>query len=105
MLPIQILLIAIFVIAMIKVIIKRRRGELSLGGALSWVIFWGIAMAIAAEPNLTSSAAKLFGVGRGADIAVYFALIGLFFLVFRLTVKIEKLNREITKVVRDKTLR
>ncbi len=96
MLPIQILLIAFFVIAMVKVAVKNYKGELSIGTTLSWIIFWIIAALITAQPDLTSSAAKLFGVGRGADIVVYFALVGLFFMVFRLMVKIEKLNREIT---------
>ena len=57
------------------------------------------------QPDLTSSLAKLFGVGRGADVVVYLALVGLFFMVFRLMVKIEKLEREITKVVRNKALK
>lgn len=105
MLPIQIMLIAIFAVAMIKVIMKNFRGELSLGATILWVIFWALAAAITAQPDLTSSVAKIFGVGRGADIVVYFSLVGIFFMIFRLTVKIEKLNREITKVVRDKALK
>ena len=105
MLPIQIFLLALFALALIKVVMKYYRGELPSGSAISWVIFWLLAMAIVAQPDLTSKVAKLFGVGRGADVVVYLALVGLFFLVFRLMIKIEKLNREITKVVREKALK
>ncbi len=105
MLPIQILLIALFVVAVIKVIRRKIAGDLSTGAALFWVLFWLLGGIVVAQPNLTSSVAKLFGVGRGADVVVYLALAGLFFMVFRLMVKIEKLEREITKVVREKSLK
>ncbi len=105
MLPIQILLLAFFAIAIMKVFKRNYTGDLSLWAALFWVLFWVLGGLVVIQPDLTSSLAKLFGVGRGADVVVYLALAGLFFMVFRLMVKIEKLEREITKVVRDKTLK
>lgn len=105
MLPIQILLIAVFALAIVRVIIRKFRGELQLGAALMLVVFWLLASAIVVQPGLTSSVAKVFGVGRGTDVVVYLALVGLFLIVFRLMLRIEKLNREITKVVRDKALK
>lgn len=105
MMPIQILLITFFTVAAIKVVNRRKAGELTSRTAAFWVLFWIISGLIVLQPNLTSSVAKLFGVGRGADVVVYLGLAGLFFMVFRLMVKIEKLNRDLTKVVRDKTLK
>jgi hypothetical protein len=104
MLPIQILLVLFFVLAIFKVIGRRNAGELSSRAMAAWVCFWIAAIYVVLQPNSTSSVAKLFGVGRGADVVVYLALAGLFFIVFRLMVKIEKLNREITSVVRDRSL-
>ena len=105
MLPIQIFLLALFALALIKVVMKYYRGELSSGTAISWIIFWLLAAAIVAQPDLTSTVAKLFGVGRGADVVVYLAFGSLVFLVLSRLVKIEKLNREITTVVREKALK
>ena len=62
-------------------------------------------MVVTIQPNLTARVAELLGVGRGADVIVYASLAALFFIVFRLMVKIEKLNREITKVVRNDALK
>ncbi len=105
MAPIQILLLAFFAIAIVKVFKRNFTGDLSLWATFFWVIFWVLGGLVVMQPNLSSSLAKLFGVGRGADVVVYLALAGLFFMVFRLVVKIEKLEREITKVVRDKALK
>ncbi|MBI2551629.1 DUF2304 domain-containing protein, partial [Candidatus Uhrbacteria bacterium] len=58
----------------------------------------------AALPKTTEIAARFVGVGRGADLAIYVGMLVLFFLVFKLFVKIEEVEREITKVVRKEAL-
>ena len=103
--PIQAVLIVFFLLAIIKVVSRYRSAELTLKESVAWVIFWVVAGVVAIQPNLTADVAKLLGVGRGADVVVYASLVALFFIVFRLMVKIEKLNREITKVVRNDALK
>jgi small membrane protein len=105
MLPMQIVLLHFFVFAIIKVISRFRSGELSILNTYLWVIFWISAGVIAVFPNLTARFAEFLGVGRGADLIVYLALVSLFFIVFKLTIKIEKLNRELTSVVRNDALK
>ena len=105
MLPIQIVLTLFFLIAASRVVTRYRVGEISVRGMVVWLLFWLAAIAVAVRPNLTSSVAKMLGVGRGADFVVYASLAALFFIVFRLMVKIEKLNRDITKVIRNETLK
>jgi hypothetical protein len=55
-------------------------------------------------PQTTDVVAQFFGVGRGADAVIYIALIGLFFLVFRMYVHIEAVEGEITQLVRKLAL-
>lgn len=105
MVKVQILLVLFFLFAIFKVVGRYRVGELSLRGMVAWVFFWLVAIFVALVPNSTSVVALQLGIGRGADLAVYAALALLFFLVFRLMVKIEKQNREITKLVRDNALK
>lgn len=105
MLPIQIFLLVIFILAAFKAVGRYRADELTGREVSLWLIFWIAASAVAIQPNLTARAAELFGVGRGADFVVYLSLALLFFVVFRLMVKIEKLNREITAVVRKDALK
>jgi hypothetical protein len=44
---------------------------------------------------------KLFGVGRGIDVLVYLSIIFLFYYIFRQSEKINKLEKQITKLVRE----
>lgn len=102
---IQIVLLAFFVVAIGKVWGRRKAHDLSIRAAVVWTIFWCVAGVVAVLPNSTATVAKIFGVGRGADVVIYISLAILFFIVFRLTVKIEKLNRDITSAIRDEALR
>lgn len=51
-------------------------------------------------PDTTSYLAELVGVGRGADLIVYLSIVLIFYIIFQMTIKIEKIERNITKVVR-----
>jgi len=101
---IQILLCLFFVFAIAKVVGRYRGGELSSRGAIFWILFWIAAGVIVLLPNSTFYFARLVGIGRGADLVIYVALAGLFFMIFRLMVKIEKMNKDVTKLVRKITL-
>lgn len=101
----QVLLLLFFIFAIWKVIARFRLKELPLGFFLFWLIFWILAAVVVAWPNLTASAAKLMGIGRGVDLVVYITLAALFWLVFRLIVRTEKTKQEITRLTRELALR
>jgi hypothetical protein len=102
---IQIFLVLFFFFAILKVAGRCRAGDLSLSAAVVWTVFWLAAAVIVIVPNSTAYFAKIFGIGRGADLVVYLSLALLFFIIFRLMVKVEKLNREITLLVRQMALK
>ncbi len=101
---IQILLVVFFLFVLAKVVGRFRAGDLSLAGMIGWVLFWISAMVVALLPNSTARLAEFVGIGRGADLVVYVALAGIFFIIFKLMVKIEVLNKEITKLTRKISL-
>ncbi len=101
---IQILLTVFFLFALVKVIGRWRAGDLSLGGLILWSLFWIAAGVVVLLPNSTAYFAKLVGIGRGADLVVYVSLAGIFFIIFRLMMKIELLNKDITKLTRKMAL-
>lgn len=104
MLAIQILLVLFFIFAVIRVAGRYRQGDLSLRGMIMWLLFWLLAGLVVIMPNSTSYFARLLGIGRGADLVVYLALVAIFSIIFRLMVKIEHMNRNITKLVRKTAL-
>lgn len=104
MLPVQVVLIVFFFYAAARVAQRIRARELSAGYGIGWVLFWLAAATVVIFPESTSRAAEFFGVGRGADLVVYSALALIFFLLFSLLIKVERLERHFTAVVRSEAL-
>ncbi len=101
---IQIILVLFFFFALFKVFLRFRSGGLKGREAIGWFVFWILAIAVVINPNYTLILAKILGVGRGVDAIIYLAISLLFFLVFKIYIHLEKIDRQITKLVRQDTL-
>ncbi len=101
---IQILIIVSALFALTRAVFQFKKGSLTIAWLLFWIIFWMAAGIVALLPQTTDTLARLVGVGRGADAVIYLSLMTLFYLVFRTYVKIEKTEREITRLVRKLAL-
>jgi len=88
-----------------RVIRFLRERKIGAGALLAWGALWIAVTVIAVQPELASRTADLLGIGRGADVVVYSAIVALLALVFRLSVRIEQLDRDITRVTRELALR
>ncbi len=102
---IQIILVIFFSFAIIKVIGRYRSQELSLRAFIMWVLFWVASAAVVIRPNGTAYFAELVGIGRGADLVVYCSIALVFFIIFRLMIKINQLERHITELTRATALK
>lgn len=69
-----------------------------------WMINWILVGVIAFWPGVTQQIAEFLGIERGIDAIVYFSIVLLFYLIYRSYVKIEHLDQQITKVVRNEAL-
>lgn len=101
---IQILLVAFVTFALLGTVSRFRHGNLTSAQLILWTILWMTVGVVAVRPETTSILARYVGVGRGADLIVYLALLGLFYLQFRMFAKLETLEREITKIVRKEAI-
>ncbi len=72
--------------------------------ALMWMLLWGGIGAVIWRPDATTAVARLVGIGRGADLMIYAAVIGLLIMVFQLHVAHGRIERQLTELVRKKTL-
>lgn len=97
---IQILIVLFALFAIWRTIRQFRAGALTLLWLMVWVLFWIAVGGVTLMPQTTDVIATVLGVGRGVDVVIYLSIITLFYLVFRLFVKIEDLEREITQLVR-----
>ncbi len=93
-------LIALWVIAA-----KKRHGDLSARAMFFWMLLWICADVAVLIPNATTIIANILGIGRGTDLVLYLFVVITCVILFRLHVKIETLQRDITKVVRGKALK
>ncbi len=98
--PIKYILLAIILLIIIRVTSKLRSRELGIREYLLWVIFWLGAGLVIIYPETANFVANLVGVGRGADVMVYTSIIAIFYFVFRILVRQEKMEKNITKVIR-----
>lgn len=96
---VQILIVFFSLFALAKLWKRYRKNEINWFEFTLWIIFWGLAIVAAIKPDITNVIAKVVGIGRGADLVVYTALIILFYIVFKLLGRLYKLEREITFLV------
>lgn len=97
---IQILIIAFAAFAFVRTVGKFRAGELTRTALLLWGAFWVAVTVVTLLPDVTTWFARLIGVGRGVDAVIYFAIIFLYYFVFRIFLRLEKLDHDITLLVR-----
>jgi hypothetical protein len=92
-------IIAVILVQLIVRVIKDRTQFFKL---LFWGLFWGVSLIFIWLPtNTIDKLGQLFGVGRGIDVLVYLSIIFLFYYIFRQNDKVNKLEKQITKLVRE----
>ncbi len=102
---IQIVLIVIAVCGFGSAVARFRRGGLPFPQLAFWSLLWGGVVAVVLHPQSASFLAARLGVGRGADVVVYLAIALLFYLQFRLFVRLEDQERQITALARALALK
>ncbi len=84
-----------------RVILRYKDKNISVFELVFWSIVWLGVVIIALFPGIFTGLSFFFGIGRGVDILLYVGMIVLFYLLFRLYVKIDSQQKEITKLVRE----
>lgn len=97
--PIQYILI---VSCLIPALLLRYGGKTSGRASyrVGFILFICLFLIAVALPNLTTRAANAIGVGRGTDLVVYMTTFALICFSLVLIIKFERLQREITQLVR-----
>jgi len=103
------MIIQIFILAFILFVISRIIARFRLGDVTSreltvWLIFWFLVGAATLAPQKTDVVARWVGVERGADLLVYLSIMALFFIVFKIVVRLEKIDKDLTIIVRHAAL-
>ena len=102
---IQFLAVGLVILILIKTIADFKKNKITLAYFLFWMGLWLVILIVAVLPQITGFFAKLLGVGRGVDVAIYFAIIFIFFILFEIITRLEKIKQEITEIVRHLALK
>src|SRR3989344_4132404 len=97
---IQFILAIFLLFALSRVVLQVRSAKISIGSFLFWTSLFVLAFVGVVDPKITSFVAKYLGIGRGSDVVFYISIVLLFYLIFRLSITIEEVRREITELVR-----
>ena len=92
------LLAAVTVWAAVRGAMRRRTAAL-------WLMVWASAATAIAMPGLTMDIAHLLGIGRGADLVFYCAILAMMVGFFFLFARLRRLEEDMTRLVRHLAIR
>ncbi|MDD3284507.1 MAG: DUF2304 family protein [Patescibacteria group bacterium] len=96
------IIITIFILStLIKLFQTKKSGKISTLNFLLWSILWISVGIVFYKPELSTQFAKTLGIGRGADLMIYASIIVIFYLIFKILAKFERINADITKITRS----
>ena len=101
---IKLFLILLIALILAHVVWQHRRRSIRASAAVLWGLLWIAAGVLVLWPDVSSRLAQSVGIGRGVDLVVYIAILALFYILFRVMVRLEHIERSITDIVRKDAL-
>ena len=101
--------IQIFVTVFVFFVLYRiyrniRDYRLSSASGILWSLLWVSVLIVFWSPALASWLAFQLGVGRGSDLIIYGAVLLMLYLLYRVFVRLERIEREITILARTRAI-
>jgi hypothetical protein len=100
-------IIALFIIAffLARLSWQKQKKQISASEFIFWLVFWLLAAgAVITLRWLDKIVARLGFSGSGIDILLYSGVVVIFYFIFRLRLRLEKIERDITKIIREISL-
>jgi len=97
-------IIAIIIIGFfgVKLVLEKKKKEISNLEFYFWFLFWFFsALTVAFIKKIDEFVSILGFSSSGIDFLVYLSIVIIFYLLFKLFIKLEKQEKNITKIVRE----
>ncbi len=99
------ILAAIFTLfALSRAYLRFKERKLSSFAFIFWFIVWIAGVLAILFPETTTQLSRLVGIGRGADAILYASIVVIFYMIFRIYIRIEDTQKQITEVSRKVAL-
>jgi hypothetical protein len=93
--------IAIFALfALSRAYLRFLEKKLSSFAFLFWLILWFLGTTAVFFPQYTTNVANVLGIGRGSDVVLYASVGLLFYLIFRIYILLDDIQKQITQLTR-----
>ncbi len=96
----QIAIIAFALIMLLRTWKQHSAQKVTKQWLVLWAVVWLVIIAVAIAPQTADAIAAIVGVGRGADLFVYIAILFLLYAEYRTLVRTKKLHEQQTELVR-----
>jgi hypothetical protein len=93
---IQVVAVLFALFAFSRVLLRLKEKKLSILEFLFWTCIWLGLILVALFPEKLSDLAKSLGIQSGTGLAVYLGVVLSFYLIFRLYVKLDTIEQQIT---------
>jgi|GEM_PF-258567 len=103
--PIKILFSVFALFAWSRAVLRFRAKQMNQKELAFWSFLWLAMIVVVLIPEKTTTLAELLGMERGFDAMTFIAIIALFYSVYRLYIKSNEVDQEITRIVRETALR
>lgn len=100
----KILTVAFALFALRRAVIRWRKGASLPSEFAFWALVWSGISVVVFVPHTTDRFARFIGVSTGFNALVFISIVGLLFAVYRLFVRTQMLERDLTQLVRAQTL-
>lgn len=101
----QIIVIGVAAVLLLVTILAAARGWATRREAFLWSLVWLAAGVAVIWPDITDAIAKRLGIGRGADLVLYSAVVVMMVGFLMIYMRLRHLRREMTLLVRHLAIR
>ncbi|MBN2142592.1 DUF2304 domain-containing protein [Candidatus Woesearchaeota archaeon] len=101
----QIIISIMLLLAWASVIHMLRMKKLNLGEFILWSALWLGLLLTSLFPRVLGQVSDFLGIGRVVDMIVYLSVFVLFFMMFKLYMRMEAQERTMTDLVRNVAIR
>lgn len=105
MMWLQIFITFLVILIWIKIFKQWQQNKVGLVSFLIWLVLWLVILLVFWQPDITTYLANFLGIGRGADLIVYLSIILIFYLIFKIFIRLDKTDKLITKLVREDAIK
>lgn len=102
----QILALIVIVIFLARLFWQKQKKQIGTSEFIFWLVFWCLTCALIISLKwIDKFVASLGFSGSGIEVLLYLSVAILFYFIFRLRLKIEKIEKDITKIIRALALK